>query len=113
MGFRKKTPFVIVEAMLLLFLIFLSTAETGAFARTMKPPTSGVNTTVRWDRRVRRRGGEQMGFAKDSEDGSWRCEGEGNRGGKDDRGTEDAYVKRRGAKMLRDEGLIWSYKFQR
>ncbi|KAB5544010.1 hypothetical protein DKX38_012122 [Salix brachista] len=44
MGFCKKTPFEIVKAMLLFFLIFLSTAETGAFARTMKPPTSGANT---------------------------------------------------------------------
>ena len=44
MGFCMKTPSVIVKAMLLLFLVFLSTAETGAFARTMKPPTSGANT---------------------------------------------------------------------
>ncbi|KAJ6349869.1 hypothetical protein OIU78_006121 [Salix suchowensis] len=44
MWFCKKTPSVRVKAMLLLFLIFLSTAETGAFARTMKPPTSGANT---------------------------------------------------------------------
>ncbi|KAF9676542.1 hypothetical protein SADUNF_Sadunf08G0012900 [Salix dunnii] len=44
MGFCKRIPFVIVKAMLLLFLIFLSTAETGAFARTMRPATSGANT---------------------------------------------------------------------
>uniref|UniRef100_A0A6N2M5B9 Uncharacterized protein n=1 Tax=Salix viminalis TaxID=40686 RepID=A0A6N2M5B9_SALVM len=47
-GFCMKTvPSVIVKAMLLLILVFLSTAETGAFARTlntMKPPPSGANT---------------------------------------------------------------------
>ncbi|KAJ6767632.1 hypothetical protein OIU74_021489 [Salix koriyanagi] len=47
MGFCLKTPSVSVKAMLLLFLVFLGTAETGAFARTMntmKPPPSGANT---------------------------------------------------------------------
>ena len=48
------------------------------------------------DGRVRRRG-EHMGFAEDNEDRSWRCEGERNRGGEDDKGIEDADVKRRGA----------------
>uniref|UniRef100_A0A6N2LPW2 Uncharacterized protein n=1 Tax=Salix viminalis TaxID=40686 RepID=A0A6N2LPW2_SALVM len=46
-GFCLKTPSVIVKAVLLLILVFLSTAETGAFARTlntMKPPPSGANT---------------------------------------------------------------------